>query len=112
MPGGYDFSQMRSMSSPSSPRLFLQERLQVRPDVLEDGLLAGGVRVQAIFLLQRGVKSHLSEQKRNQWHMVLRGELREHARELIGVARTVVGRDADPEQQHARAGGLHHLEHL
>lgn len=44
--------------------------------------------------------------------MILVCQLREHARELGGVARPEVGRDAHAHQQHARSGRLRQAHHL
>src|SRR5882762_1888987 len=87
-------------------RILLEEWLQVRPECIENRWLAPGVGVHAVLLHAGWIEGHLLQQERHERQMILVCQLGEHTRELLGVARPVVGRDAHADQQDPGAGGL------
>src|SRR5207253_10188989 len=108
--GGYDFSQTLSIDAPASPVL-LEQRLQVRPDRVQDRRLARSVWMHAVGLHEGRIEGHLLQQERYERQMILVCQLGEYTREALRVARPVVGRNADADQQHACPGRLRQAHH-
>jgi DNA-binding response OmpR family regulator len=65
--------------------LVAQQRLQLRPHVLQHARLRLGGRVQAIGLHERGIERDAFEQERHQRHLVLLRKLRKEAKNATPV---------------------------
>ncbi len=83
----------------------LEQRLEPRPDPVEQNRLRLGVGMQAVRLHQRLVERDILQDERDQWQLVLTRQVGIHRLKLFRVRPAVIGRHAHSGQHHARAGG-------
>lgn len=91
--------------------MLIQQRLQHRPDIIDDARLGLGAGMYAISLHQCGVIRHSGQQKRHQGQVIASSQFAEQGLKLFGVLGAIIRRDAHLDQDHPGAGLPGQLDH-